>query len=169
MFAFDDFCQNGVSIFGPGEDFWGIIVGFQILVDGLNERLNAAEVPHRIALSVMWRNHWYDHVEPGRTGRNKVEVKAFVEFEPALHRRGFVGGVVVHDQVKGEFWRRVLIDGFEKLHKLLGAMTRQAFAEDLAVEHVEGGKECGGAVALVVMGHGGGAALFHGQTRLGAV
>ncbi len=85
------------------------------------------------------------------------------------NRRAFVGGVVVHDQVKGEFGRRVLSDGFEKLHKLLGAMTRQAFADDLAVEHVEGGKECGGAVALVVMGHGGDAALFHGQTRLRAV
>ena len=98
-------------------------MGFEILVDGFNERLNAVEDSPSDSLVGDVAEPSFDHVEPRRTGRNKVEVKAFVEFEPALHRRAFVGGVVVHDQVEGEFWRRVLIDGFEKLHKLFGAMT----------------------------------------------
>ena len=44
-----------------------------------------------------------------------------------------------------------------------------AAAEHGAVEHVEGGEQGGGAVALVVVGHGAGAALLHGQAGLGAV
>ena len=42
-------------------------------------------------------------------------------------------------------------------------------ADDRAVEHVEGGEQGCCAVALVIMGHGPGAALLHRQTRLGPV
>ena len=42
-------------------------------------------------------------------------------------------------------------------------------ADDRAVEDVEGGEQGGGAVALVVVGHGAGAPLLHRQARLGAV
>jgi hypothetical protein len=42
-------------------------------------------------------------------------------------------------------------------------------ADERAVEHVEGGKQCGGAVALVIVGHGAGPSLLHGQPRLRAV
>ena len=42
-------------------------------------------------------------------------------------------------------------------------------ADDGAVEHVEGGEQRGGAVPLVVVGHGAGAALLHRQAGLGAV
>ena len=44
-----------------------------------------------------------------------------------------------------------------------------AAADDRAVEHVERGEQRGGAVALVVVGHGAGAALLHRQAGLGAV
>ena len=49
------------------------------------------------------------------------------------------------------------------------AVALHAAADDRAVEHVEGGEQRGGAVALVVMGHGAGAALLHRQAGLGAV
>ena len=42
-------------------------------------------------------------------------------------------------------------------------------ADDLAVEHVERGEQRRRAVALVVVGHGAGAALLHRQAGLGAV
>ena len=49
------------------------------------------------------------------------------------------------------------------------AMARHAAADDRAVEHVEGGEQRGGAVALVVVGHGAGLARLQRQARLGAV
>ena len=45
----------------------------------------------------------------------------------------------------------------------------QALADDRAVEHVQRREQGGGAVALVVMGHGAGAAFLHRQAGLGAV
>ncbi len=49
------------------------------------------------------------------------------------------------------------------------AMALHVAADDGAVEHVEGGEQCRRAVALVVVGHGPGAALLHGQAGLGTV
>ena len=61
---------------------------------------------------------------------------------------------------------------FEKKYSFLAneKFTKlQQFNDDLALEHVEGGEERGGAVALVVVGHGAEAPLLHRQARLGAV
>jgi hypothetical protein len=44
-----------------------------------------------------------------------------------------------------------------------------ALAEDGPVKQVEGGKQGSRAVADIVVGHRPGAALFHRQTRLGAI
>ena len=49
------------------------------------------------------------------------------------------------------------------------SVALHAAADDGAVEDVEGGEQGGRAVALVVVGHGAGAALLHGQAGLGAV
>ena len=49
------------------------------------------------------------------------------------------------------------------------AVARHVAADDGAVEHVERGEQRGGAVALVVVGHGAEPALLHRQARLGAV
>ena len=68
-----------------------------------------------------------------------------------------------------EIGRRLPVDLLEERQELLGAMARQAFADDLAGRHVERGEQRGGAVALVVVGHGAGAALLEGQAGLGAI
>ncbi len=49
------------------------------------------------------------------------------------------------------------------------AVPGQASADHCPGQHVEGGEQGGGAVALVVVGHRGGAALRHRQRRLGPV
>ena len=60
----------------------------------------------------------------------------------------------------------------------MARLTRHAFPDDLASLHLrhalrfscdERGEEGGDAVALIVMGHGSGAAFLHGQAGLGAV
>src|SRR4029079_6106924 len=57
----------------------------------------------------------------------------------------------------------------EEADELLVPMALHVAADDGAVENVKGGKQRGRAVALVVVGHGSGAALFHRQAWLSAV
>src|SRR5258705_5625437 len=81
----------------------------------------------------------------------------------------FVGGIVVEDDVDGLLrWNRFL-DGVEEADELLMTMALHTPADHLTFEHVEGSKERGGTVTLVVMGHGAGAALLHRQAWLGTV
>ena len=49
------------------------------------------------------------------------------------------------------------------------AMTLHALADHPTFEHVEGGKQGGDAMTLVIMGHSAGATLLHRQPRLGPV
>ena len=65
--------------------------------------------------------------------------------------------------------RHLRFDGVEEADELLMPVARHAAADHLAFEHVERGEQGGGAVALVVVGHGAGPALLHRQARLGAI
>src|SRR5690606_12499119 len=57
-------------------------------------------------------------------------------------------------------------DSIKKANELLMAMALHVAADDGPVEHIQRSEQCGGAVALVIMGHGSGAAFLHRQTRL---
>ena len=67
------------------------------------------------------------------------------------------------------FGRHVRLNGVQEADELLVTMALHASTNDLAFEHVESSKQCRCAVALVVMGHGAGPTLLHGQAGLGAV
>ena len=89
--------------------------------------------------------------------------------EPDAHLGMLVGGVVVEDDVYGLTGRQFGVDGVEKADELLMPVSLHVPADDFAIEHVEGGKQRGRAVPLVVVGHGAEPALLHRQTRLAAV
>ena len=59
--------------------------------------------------------------------------------------------------------RDLALDGVQKPDELLMPVALHATAEHGSVEHVKGGERGGGAVALVVVSHGAGAVLLHGQ------
>ena len=99
----------------------------------------------------------------------EVEGEARVPVEPGAHLGVLVGGVVVEDDVDGLARRNLGVDGVEEADELLVAMAGHVTADDGAVEHVERGEERGGAVALVVVGHGAEPSLLHRQAGLGAV
>src|SRR5829696_6108380 len=86
-------------------------------------------------------------VEPGAGGRGEVEGEARIAAEPGDHLRVLVGGVVVEDDVDELTGRHRRLEGVEETDELLVPMALHAAAEDRAVEHVEGGKQGGGAVA----------------------
>ena len=60
-------------------------------------------------------------------------------------------------------------DGVEEADELLVPMPLHAAADNAAFQHVEGGEQRGGAVALVVVGQGAAAPALERQARLGAV
>ena len=61
------------------------------------------------------------------------------------------------------------LDGVEEADELLMPVALHAAADHRALQHVEGGEQGRGAVALVVVGHGAGTARLHRQAGLGAV
>ena len=89
--------------------------------------------------------------------------------EPRDHLGMLVGGIVVEDDVDGLLRRNSFLNGVEEADELLVTMALHAPADHLAFQHVEGGEQRSGAVTLIVMGHGAGAALLHRKARLGAV
>src|SRR5690348_5908024 len=98
-----------------------------------------------------------------------MEGETRMAIEPFADLRVLMGGIVIEDDVDGLFGRDLSLDLVEKADELLMPMLLHAAPDDLAFENVEGGKQSGGAVALVVVGHGGGASLLQGQARLGTV
>ena len=64
--------------------------------------------------------------------------------------------------------RHLGLDRIEKADEFLMPMVLHAAADDLAVEHVEGGEQGGGAVMLVVVGDALDVADPHGKQGLGA-
>ena len=63
----------------------------------------------------------------------------------------------------------ITLDRIEEANELLMPMALHAATENLAFEHVERGKQGGGAVALVVVGHRSGPAFLHRKTGLRAI
>ncbi len=98
-----------------------------------------------------------------------MQVKAWMLFEPALYGGGLMCGVVVSNQMQVKTGRGLLINLPEKTEELLRPVTRQAAADDLAIEHVQRCKQRSRSIALVVVRHRSAAALFHRQAGLGTV
>ena len=89
--------------------------------------------------------------------------------EPFPHLGLLVGGIVVEHGLDRLVWRNGPLDGVEETDEFLMAVALHAAADDGAIEDIERGEERGGAVALVVVGHGGAASGLQRQARLGTI
>jgi hypothetical protein len=101
-----------------------------------------------------------DHVKPGGRGRREVQMEARMRCDPALHGCGLLSGIVINDKMEIETRWGLLFDQLEKMQELAMSMARQASPDNAAVQHVQRREQGGGAVALVVVGHGAGASLL---------
>ena len=169
LFRSGDLFEDLARGLDPDEGFGIGIVVPQVFNDGILELGDAFEDAAADAFAGDLGEEPLDHVEPGRRGRREVQMEARMRFNPALHGGRLVSGVVVNDEMEIEVGRGPLVDQFEKAQELAMSMPRHAGADDSAVQHVQCREQGGGAVALVVMGHGTGTPLLHGQSRLGAV
>ena len=88
-------------------------------------------------------------------------------FDPALHLRMLVGGVVVDDEMQGEARGRLLFQMFDELQPFLVGVALGGLTENLAVQITEGGEQGDGAVADVVVSAGPHAVRPERQRRLG--
>ena len=127
------------------------------------------KTPHLVAAPGEYGEEVLDGVEPGSRGWGEVEYPAWMSVEPGADLWVFVGGVVVEDGVNDLADGNFALDGVEEADELLMGVLLHAAAEDRAVEDVEGGEECGRAMALVVVGHGPGLARLEGQAWLGSI
>ena len=98
-----------------------------------------------------------------------MESPSGMTHEPRLDLGVFVGGVVIEDHVDILVSGHVALDDIEKADELLMTVALHVAADDPAIEDIQGGKQCGGSVALVIVGHGATAPLLHRQSGLGAV
>ena len=65
-----------------------------------------------------------------------------------------MGGVIIEDGVDGFAGGNLALDSVEEADELLMAMALHVLADDGAIEDVERGKERGGPMSLVIVGHG---------------
>src|SRR5260370_34657713 len=105
-------------------------------------------------------------VAPGAGGRREVQLVARIALEPAFHRRRLVSAVVVDDEVQVEMGGGVACELFQERQELLGAVAGQAFADELAGCHIEGGETRAGSAAVLIMRPRAAAALSEGQCRV---
>ena len=89
--------------------------------------------------------------------------------EPSPHLRVLVAAVIIEDDVDNLADRGLGLDRIQKADEFLMPVALHAAADDGAVKHAEGGEQGGGAVPLVVMGHGLAASRLDRQSGLGAV
>ncbi len=110
-----------------------------------------------------------DLIEPGSVGGSVVHVKAGPLGQPEAHLGMLVSRVVVDDQMNVQLWGHRLVDALEKAEKLLMTVTRLALGNDRAAGDIEGGQQCRGAVADIVMGDAFHVFQAHRQHRLGTI
>ena len=81
----------------------------------------------------------------------EVEGPAWMTHQPFANLGMLVGGVVVGDGMDEFAGRHGPLDRVEEADELLMAVLLHAKADDLAVQHVERGRQRGGAVSDVVV------------------
>ena len=93
-----------------------------------------------------------DGVEPRTRCWREVEGPARMPVEPRHYLRRLVGGIVVEDDVDDLARRNVALDPVQKANELLMPVALHVLADNLAGQRVEGGKQRGRAIALVIVG-----------------
>ena len=161
----DDF----VGIGRPDEGLWLVVGLGEEAVDGGLEVDDRVKDTALQAASGELGEVAFDGIEPGGGCRGEVEGKAGMAFEPSADLFVLVGGVVVEDDMNQLSGREFGLDGIEKADEFLMTVPLHAATDNLAFQHVEGGKQRGRPVPLVVVGHRLAAALLDRQAGLGSI
>jgi hypothetical protein len=80
-----------------------------------------------------------------------------------------VRAVIIHDQMEFDLARKLLVQPFKKLEKLLMPMMGVALADHFDLRDFQSGEERCSAIALIIVSHSSTPALFDRQSRLSSV
>lgn len=141
----------------------------EVTVDGIDQVGNAFENATANAFVGDLAEPTLDQIQPGTGSWNKVQMETWMPFQPEFDPWMFVGAVIVDNEMEIEAGRSIRIDFVQEPDKLLMSVTGHAIADHSAVEHAQGRKQSGGAIALVIVSHGPATALLDRQPRLCAV
>ena len=111
----------------------------------------------------------FDLVEPARTRRREVNMKAWMACKPALDGRRFMRSIVVENEMNLLLAGDLGINTTQKLQKLLVPMAPMTRANNLSGLYVECGKERRHAVTQVVVRLPLRYARAHWENRLSAI
>ena len=134
---------------GPGKRGGIGVIGLDKGIDVLSELFDRGEGSAVQRLSFQDREPDFHLIEPGGPRRREVEMNVRVAPEPTIVP-GLVGVEIVEDDVDG----RVRVSGDDIVHEieeLDAPPPRLVRGGDLAGRYLEGGKQGGGAVALVIV------------------
>ncbi len=98
-----------------------------------------------------------------------MHVNTWVACQPPLDRGVFMRGVIVSDQMHRLALGDLAINQTQEAQPFLMPMARQARGDDRALRDMQGGKEGGGAMPLVIVRHRAAAPRLQGQARLRAI
>lgn len=148
----DDLLQDVVGLGGPDEGLWMVVVQGDVLLNSCGQFGNAAKDATLKTIGRDAAKEALDHVQPGRRGRCEVHVKTRILLQPCPHLRMLVRGVIIADQMQVLVLWRFAVNLAQEPQPLDVAVVVLGLSDDLAIEHVERGKQRGGAVAFVVVG-----------------
>jgi hypothetical protein len=106
------------------------------------------KTPRRDALPRHLGKEVLHRIEPGRRGRGEVKGPARMARQPSQHLGMFMGGVVIEDDVDRLVGGNLAFNGIEKADEFDMAVALHAAADDVAVEHAEGGEQPGRPLVL---------------------
>lgn len=141
----------------------------QVLLDSGNKLAHIPKTSPANALVGEFAEPPFHQIQPRTRRWGKVERAPWMPTEPGFYPGMLVGSIVVNDEMQVDLRRGLGVDRFEETDEFLMPMSRHAIADHLAIEHAEGRKQRGRAVAFVVVRHRPAAPFLQRQTRLGAI
>jgi hypothetical protein len=161
--------DNSVGLCDPLE---GFRLGVVVVEEAVDSGLEVGDGSEDAALEAAFGHYGekaFDGVEPGGRGRGEVECPARMAREPLAYGGMLVSRVIVEDRVDRLAGGDFALDGVEKADELLMPVTLHVAADHGSVQYVHCGEQGRRAVALVIVGHGPGAALLQRQSGLSAI
>src|SRR6202521_2771964 len=101
-------------------------------LDGRLQVANTEEDAAANGLVIEMAEPSLDEIHPAGTRGDKVRHEPRMTCQPGLYFRMGVRPVIVHDQMERDLARELRIESAEEFQKLLMAVSRMAFADDLA-------------------------------------
>src|SRR5499427_10506224 len=127
------------------------VAAADVVADRSFQFTDAAKSSPPDALVGNFREETLHQIQPRSAGGREVPVITRMRRKPRLHHRMRVGAIVVQDEMDHQSSGNAAFHAFQKTQKLLVAMARQALAQHLSAQHVQGREQRSGAVAGVIV------------------